>query len=234
VNARDAPVAFTVDRLIAPRSANRSTIAVVSGTSVRLAGTVAYDPARLAVTFVPEPGQMLAGIEYVLVVTTGLTAWDGTPLADPVARAFVAGTPVQPRPSPPSRPSLRDDVAPLLARRCGISGCHAGGAQSVMALDLSSAAAIVNTTVRVAARETALDTTQAGAQTDPRWGSLFRVDPGDVPGHGAPEYSYLFYKLEGAGPVQGARMPPSTAGPPLRPDEIQLISDWIARGAPDD
>ena len=66
--------------------------------------------------------------------------------------------------------------------------------------------------------------------SDPAWGALQRVDRGNVAGLGRPEYSYVVYKLLGDGPVVGQRMPPEA---PLTPDEVALVSDWIAGGAPD-
>lgn len=53
--------------------------------------------------------------------------------------------------------------------------------------------------------------------------SLLRVDPGN------PAASYLVRKLEGTASV-GGRMP--LGGPPLPPDRIDLIRQWIASGAP--
>jgi hypothetical protein len=47
---------------------------------------------------------------------------------------------------------------------------------------------------------------------------------------GAPDQSYLVFKLQGSGSCfQGSRMPKSA---PLSTAEIQLVRDWIANGAP--
>jgi hypothetical protein len=100
-----------------------------------------------------------------------------------------------------------------------------------MALDLSSAAAIYNTTVGVIARERP-SSTGRDERTDPHWGAMYRVDRGGGQGRAEASYSYLFYKIAGEGPLIGTRMPPE--GPPLTHDEIVLVADWIARGAPND
>jgi hypothetical protein len=55
--------------------------------------------------------------------------------------------------------------------------------------------------------------------------SLFRINPGD------PTNSYLYRKISGAG-ITGDRMP--QGGPYLTDAEIQLVRDWIRRGAPND
>lgn len=55
--------------------------------------------------------------------------------------------------------------------------------------------------------------------------SLDRVEPGD------PANSYLYRKLTGAG-ITGDRMPQGL--PPLSQAQIQLVRDWIRRGAPND
>lgn len=54
----------------------------------------------------------------------------------------------------------------------------------------------------------------------------FRVRPG------SPEESYIIEKLVSDTPKSGQRMP--LFGPFLSDAEIQLIRDWIARGAPND
>lgn len=55
--------------------------------------------------------------------------------------------------------------------------------------------------------------------------SLDRVEPGD------PANSYLYRKILGAG-ITGDRMP--QASPPLSDQQIELVRDWIRRGAPND
>lgn len=52
-----------------------------------------------------------------------------------------------------------------------------------------------------------------------------RVAPGD------PDNSYVYRKLTGAG-IIGERMPPQM--PPLSAEKLQLVRDWIRRGAPND
>jgi hypothetical protein len=55
--------------------------------------------------------------------------------------------------------------------------------------------------------------------------SLRRIEPG------SPESSYLYRKLTGAG-ISGERMP--FGKPPLDESNLDLIRDWIRRGAPND
>jgi hypothetical protein len=52
---------------------------------------------------------------------------------------------------------------------------------------------------------------------------LLRVDPGD------PENSFLLIKLVNPTAAEGLRMPSNL--PPLPPEQIQLVNDWIATGA---
>lgn len=56
--------------------------------------------------------------------------------------------------------------------------------------------------------------------------SQVRVVPGD------PDRSYLVKKLEGGPGIVGDQMP--RLAPPLDPSTIELVRDWIKRGAPDD
>ncbi|MFO0630601.1 MAG: hypothetical protein U0325_33925 [Polyangiales bacterium] len=187
-------------------------------------GGVRFDPARREVRFVPNAPDLRVGLRYVFRVTTGLRAWDGAALATPLEVPFVPeGRYEPPRTAPPS---LRLAVAPLLAARCASSDCHGGDAPA-MGLDLRDAESVMRTAVGRVARETA-NGRSAPDYTDPRWGAMLVVDPGDAPGQGRPEYSYLIYKLLGDGPFRGAAMPP---GAPLSRDEVITISDWIAAGA---
>jgi hypothetical protein len=55
---------------------------------------------------------------------------------------------------------------------------------------------------------------------------MLRVDPGN------PDRSYIILKLEGSPGIVGDRMPLFL--PPLEPEVIDTISEWIARGAMND
>jgi hypothetical protein len=55
---------------------------------------------------------------------------------------------------------------------------------------------------------------------------LYRVLPRN------PAASYLVKKLRGDPDISGSRMPLNK--PPLTSTHLQLVSDWIERGAPDD
>lgn len=219
------PLRVRFDRLLAPSSVNRAQLRLTTGNLQAFAG-IRYDPVDRSLSLYPNPNDLRPGLEYVFTVDTGLRGWDGSALGAPVVVRF---RPTTREPVAPSRqPSLRRDVAPLLAARCTGSGCHGGG-DPAMGLDLSSADAIRTTAVGVLARERG---GRAFLETlDPRWSTLPRVDPGITAGQGRPEYSYLVYKLLGDGPVWGARMP--LGAPPLSDDETRLVADWIAAGATD-
>lgn len=91
---------------------------------------------------------------------------------------------------------------------CAIAGCHAAlGAREGM--NLSAGAAYANT-VRVPSVERP---------------DLSRVEPGD------PDKSYLVKKLRGDPDITGLRMPD---GGSLTSAQIQLVVDWVRRGAPKD
>ncbi len=91
---------------------------------------------------------------------------------------------------------------------CALSGCHAGAApQQGMSLEAGKAYGNV---VGVPAVES----------------SLLRVSPG------LSEESYLVVKIRGDASIVGNRMP--LGGPYLAPDKIQLVVDWVRRGAPND
>ena len=96
----------------------------------------------------------------------------------------------------------------VLTANCVIAGCHAAlGAQQGM--NLSPGAAYINI-VRVPSAERP---------------DLHRIEPGD------PDRSYLVKKLRGDPDITGLRMP---NGGTLTPAEIQLVIDWVRRGAPND
>jgi hypothetical protein len=52
-----------------------------------------------------------------------------------------------------------------------------------------------------------------------------RIAPGD------PDASYLISKVRGDATITGSRMPPGGALPPER---VNLLVDWVRRGAPND
>jgi hypothetical protein len=213
------------DRLLAPSTLDRSQLRVTTG-GLQAFGGLRYDMLRRELSFYPNPNDLRPGLEYVLTVDDGIRGWDGSALPAPVEVRF---RPTVREPVPRDVvPSLRRDVAPLLAQRCTGGGCH-GDTAPAMGLDLSSASAIRASCIGVQARE------RGGRATlemlDPRWSTLPRIDPGITAGRGRPEYSYLIYKLLGDGPIWGARMPLGRA--PLREEEIRLVVDWVTAGAPD-
>lgn len=189
-------------------------------------GGVRYDPVRREVRFTPNADELRMGLRYVFRVSTALAAWDGATLPEAFAVPFVPEGRVPPEPRP--MVSLRAEIAPLLVARCGDGRCH-GGPTPAMGLDLASVDGIARTAIGVIAAQTA-NGSRRPDYTDPRWGALLRIDPGDAPAQGRPEYSYLIYKVLGDGPIRGARMPPE--GPALSRSELERLSDWIALGAP--
>lgn len=219
------PLSVRFDRLLAPSTIDRAQLRVTTGGLQAFAG-LRYDVLRREISLYPNPNDLRAGLEYVFTVDTGLRSWDGGALAAPVVVRFRPTV----REAVPAAvvPSLRLEVAPLLAARCTSSGCH-GGADPAMGLDLSSPAGVRSTAVGVLARQRG---DRAFLETlDPRWSTLPRIDPGLAPGQGRPEYSYLVYKLLGDGPIWGARMP--LGRPPLTDGETRLVVDWVAAGSPD-
>ncbi len=92
---------------------------------------------------------------------------------------------------------------------CAFSGCH-GGSSPAQGLNLSAGQSydmIVNT---------------ASAQQP----SLDRIEPND------PASSYLYLKIIGDPSITGSRMP--RGAPALSQELMDLVRDWIERGAPND
>lgn len=219
-----APFRIVVDRLLAPSTVTRGALRITSG-PFSVYGGVRYDPVRREVRFVPNAPDLRPGLRYVFRVGEALRAWDGAPLLATVDVPFVPQGRAEATAA--TVPSLRARIAPMFAARCASARCH-GGEAPAMGLDLRDADAIIATAVGRIARET--DNGRGTPDyTDPRWGALLRIDPGDAPGLGRPEYSYLVYKLLGDGPIRGGRMPPDA---PLPIDDIAAVADWIAAGAP--
>ncbi len=138
------------------------------------------------------------------------------PLAVALAAALGVGAcgqrklPFEPSPSPtPNASATYTRVQGLVfTPNCAVAGCHSSLApQQGMSLAAGSAYGNV---VRVPAVERP---------------DLNRVEPGD------PDRSYLVKKLRGDPDITGVRMPD---GSTLTPEEIQLVIDWVRRGAPND
>jgi hypothetical protein len=111
-------------------------------------------------------------------------------------------------PDLPAEPTLAAVQANIFNQSCALGGCHVGP-QAPMDLDLSERNSYAHI-VRVRSMQRP---------------DLYRVEPG------LPDRSYLVMKVEGAEGIVGARMPLGI--PPLTPDQVQLLRQWIVEGAQD-
>ena len=94
----------------------------------------------------------------------------------------------------------------IFSQSCAFNGCHGGGAPAAnMSLEVESVAAEI---IGVASTQLA---------------NLKRVDPGN------PEGSYLLKKLRGDSDILNSQMP---LGSVLSDEQIEMIREWIAGGAP--
>lgn len=117
-------------------------------------------------------------------------------------------TPVEPVNPPDPSATFTRVQREVFSPSCAFSGCHAGATpQQGMSLEPGKSYGSV---VGVSSRET----------------TRLRVSPG------RPEESYLVSKVRGDATIVGGRMP--FGGPALPDAQVQLIVDWIRRGAPDD
>jgi len=99
--------------------------------------------------------------------------------------------------------------AQIFNASCAFSGCH-GGSSPAQGMNLSEGMAYANI-VNVASSEQP---------------SLDRIKPDD------PDESYLYLKVTGDSSISGSRMP--LGGGALSQDLLDLLRDWIERGAPND
>jgi len=97
----------------------------------------------------------------------------------------------------------------IFTASCAFSGCH-GGSSPAQGMDLQAGAAF-NNIVNVASGENS---------------SLDRIEPFD------PDNSYLYLKVLGDPSISGSRMP--RGAPALSQSLLDLLRDWIERGAPND
>jgi hypothetical protein len=97
----------------------------------------------------------------------------------------------------------------IFNQSCALSGCHAGSSPAQgMNLSAGQSYALI---VNVASMEQP---------------ALDRIEPGD------PANSYMFRKISGEGSIVGSPMP--LGGPSLDAALIELLREWIQRGAPND
>ncbi len=114
--------------------------------------------------------------------------------------------PDDPRPDPSA--TFTRVQGEVFATSCALAGCHAATAPA-SDLDLSAANAYAHIVGVAAVQRPGLN----------------RVQPGD------PERSYLVKKMRGDADISGERMPP---GGPYLAAQVQLVTDWVRRGAPRD
>jgi hypothetical protein len=143
------------------------------------------------------------------VLVAGVFAGCGSDSSTPAAPTT---PPPAPAPAPAPPPAMEDGLMPTLSSiqsRVFDPRCveHHGGHAVEAGLDLSAGMSHQNLVDA--------PSTQAGMDL---------VEPGD------PENSYLIHKLENRTGIVGGRMPPS--GDPLTAEEIEVIRQWIAAGAP--
>jgi len=92
---------------------------------------------------------------------------------------------------------------------CAFSGCHAGSSPA-QGLDLTAGAAYTNIVDVASSQQPSLD----------------RIEPDE------PDASYLYLKIIDDSSISGSRMP--RGAPALAQELIDLLRDWIERGAPND
>jgi PKD repeat protein len=97
----------------------------------------------------------------------------------------------------------------IFTASCAFSGCHGGGSPA-QGMSLVSGQAYANIVDVPSSEQPSLD----------------RIEPSD------PDSSYLYLKVIGDASISGGRMP--LGQPPLSQELIDLLRDWIERGAPND
>lgn len=230
---RLGPFRVHFDRRVIPRSVNRATVYVMSGT-VRPLMSVRYDLLTQSAVLVPFDGTPLEpDVDYVLVAENVIDL-DG--VAQRVKYTARFHTPTELGPVPPAEPvATWADVEPILSAHCGdgSSGCHGPGALAV-GLDLVSPAGVRRTAINVVAQTLPSGTaTLAGAPGADTFSAMRILDV--PPGGGHPETSYLMYTVLADRHVVDDPMPPAILVDPaaaLNEEELRTLSAWITAGAP--
>ncbi len=168
-------------------------------------GRVRYGVVDRRVAFVPSV-PLRSNLAYRIVLDPAIRGIDGSRPAHPPEAVFVTGTTAHDPPREPSTPVWESDVAPLLEWRCG--GCHAGPRPAANLKLAPSFSAI-----------------RALGGRSAEWLGWLLAAPG------APERSYILYKIVGAPGIVGDRMPPDS---PLPVEDARTVERWIAAGGAED
>jgi hypothetical protein len=218
---RQGRITVALERLPLPRSVNRATVSLRSGSVVSWLD-LRLQPA-LRELWITQRGALEPETTYQLELR-GLVDLDGVTQPEPYRVLFATGRQLGgAAPGPAIEPA---EVLALLRSRCGRSECHASES-SAAGLDLATGPGIEAT-----ARNVAPQLYAAIHGPAPR-GGLTVAAPLIIDanaGHGEPARSYLVYKLLGDEHILGDPMPPRE--PPLSESELQLVIDWIFAGAP--
>lgn len=143
------------------------------------------------------------------ITATEVPSPTATPTATPTETPTSAPTPTVTAAPGSSFAAIQADI---FDTRCAIPGCHTDELAPFngdLSLEEDSSYADL------------VDVVPMNAVA--RAAGFLRVDPG------VPENSFLLRKVTGPGPGEGTRMP--LTGPPLSPQQIESIRNWIARGA---
>jgi hypothetical protein len=209
------------DRFLRPTSVLRQSVLVTAGaldpdSGQPLAGSYFFeprwDPYERVATFALQRGaRWVVSTLHTAVVrppsegsgVAGIRAFDDAPLGQPLWFEFTTGETVtdpghdvddawprvsycEPVSGPPRLPAIRS----VLGASCALAACHAPPGPA-FGMDLSSAAAIRATALRVVAHQTVSSSAAGQPFVNPeRFGeNMARIDPGN------PGDSYLLYKL---------------------------------------
>ena len=135
--------------------------------------------------------------------TKGLVLFFSALLCLALLQCSKSSNPTKP-PSVKEDPSFASDIQPIFTANCALSGCHAAPGQHGLILSAGQSYSLL---VNVNSVEVP---------------TLMRVRPL------LPDSSYVVLKIEGRQTV-GVRMP--ATGTPLSSTNIQLIRNWITKGA---
>lgn len=221
---RRALLRVRFDRALLPRSIDGATVRLESGER-RFALIARADPLLPGIEIEPR-GELEPDVVWRLEIE-GARDLDGEP-TQAFRLRFRTGrtsTPV-PRDETPSFPG---EIGPLLREACG--ACH-GGETPVLGLDLATAEGVRTTAIGRPSRELPSAPSASASGTTGGLGGMRRIEAAS--GAGAPETSYLVYKLLGEPHIAGDRMPPPRDGGAAGLDgaSIARIALWIRRGAP--